>query len=107
MLKGHLPRVIYHPSIQQYTKKIDERHLLCMTGPHTAASEALGQLGQDEPASGMALEPLVGPCPYIGQCGHWNTSSELKQRQSQRESQGGAEGGSLSLPDSLSLTLFA
>ena len=26
-------------------------------------SEALGQLGQDEPASGMALEPLVGLCP--------------------------------------------
>ena len=41
-----------------------------------AGSEALGQLGQ--PASGMALEPLDGLCP-IGQCGHWNTSSELKQ----------------------------
>ena len=30
-------------------------------------SEALGQLGQDEPASGMALEPLVAFSP-IGQC---------------------------------------
>ena len=29
-------------------------------------SEALGQLGQDEPASGMALEPLDGLCPISG-----------------------------------------
>ena len=29
-------------------------------------SEALGQLGQDEPASGMASEPLDGLCPYFG-----------------------------------------
>ena len=43
------------------------------------ASEALGQLGQDEPASGMALEPLDGLCP-IGQCGHWNTSSASELR---------------------------
>jgi hypothetical protein len=28
-------------------------------------SEALGQLGQDEPASGMALEPLVGLCSEL------------------------------------------
>ena len=46
-------------------------------------SEALGQLGQDEPASGMALEPLDGLCP-IGQCGHWNTSSELKRSEARR-----------------------
>ena len=35
-------------------------------GPH---SEALGQLGQDEPASGMALEPLDGLCPISGSDG--------------------------------------
>ena len=29
-------------------------------------SEALGQLGQDEPASGMALEPLDGLSPISG-----------------------------------------
>ena len=29
-------------------------------------SEALGQLGQDEPACGMALEPLDGLCPISG-----------------------------------------
>ena len=29
-------------------------------------SEALGQLGQDEPASGMALEPLVAFAPISG-----------------------------------------
>ena len=29
-------------------------------------SEALGQLGQDEPASGMALEPLVAFAPIAG-----------------------------------------
>ena len=31
-----------------------------------ADSEALGQLGQDEPASGMALEPLVTSAPISG-----------------------------------------
>ena len=31
-----------------------------------AVSEALGQLGQDEPASGMALEPLVAFAPISG-----------------------------------------
>ena len=31
-----------------------------------APSEALGQLGQDEPASGMALEPLVAFAPISG-----------------------------------------
>ena len=31
-----------------------------------ALSEALGQLGQDEPASGMALEPLVAFAPISG-----------------------------------------
>ena len=34
-----------------------------MHAQRRADSEALGQLGQDEPASGMALEPLDGPCP--------------------------------------------
>ena len=29
-------------------------------------SEALGQLGHDEPASGMALEPLVAFAPISG-----------------------------------------
>jgi len=29
-------------------------------------SDALGQLGQDEPASGMALEPLVAFAPISG-----------------------------------------
>ena len=31
-----------------------------------APSEALGQLGKDEPASGMALEPLVAFAPISG-----------------------------------------
>jgi len=40
-------------------------------------SEALGQLGQDEPASGMALEPLVASEPStlthtIRNCFGWN-----------------------------------
>jgi len=35
----------------------------CLGARH---SEALGQLGQDEPASGMALEPLVAFAPISG-----------------------------------------
>ena len=37
-----------------------------MCKPLTPWSEALGQLGQDEPASGMALEPVVAFAPISG-----------------------------------------
>ena len=40
------------------------KHVL--EGLLNAYSEALGQLGQDEPASGMALEPLVAFAPILG-----------------------------------------
>ena len=43
-------------------------------------SEALGQLGQDEPASGMALEPLDGLSPISGSVAigihHWNSEEQ-------------------------------
>ena len=49
------PRPSQNPSHLPFSKA---RILRC--------SEALGQLGQDEPASGMALEPLDGLCPISG-----------------------------------------
>ena len=42
-------------------------------GSVESPSEALGQLGQDEPASGMALEPLDGLCSKLRtNPGYWS-----------------------------------
>ena len=52
--------------LRQYTATLPVTGLGPAGGVLLMSSEALGQLGQDEPASGMALESLVAFAPISG-----------------------------------------